>query len=168
MSAKQAKGGKAKGGPKPVATNRRVRHDYEVLETFEAGISLLGPEVKSLRDGRANLRESYGVIRRGEAFLQKLHISPYEPATRANPEDPTRERKLLLHRAEIDKLAGRVEERGLTLVPLSIYFKEGRAKVELALARGKHTYDKRAALRKREDDEAARRAMRARGGAYRH
>ena len=156
-----------KGGPKPVATNRRARHDYEILETFEAGISLVGPEVKSLRDGRANLRESYGVIRNGEVFVQKLHISPYEPATRSNPEDPTRERKLLLHRSEISKLAPRVEERGLTLVLLSIYFKDGRAKVELALARGKHTYDKRAALRKREDDEAARRAMRARGGAHR-
>jgi SsrA-binding protein len=155
-----------KQGPKPVATNRRARHNYEVLETFEAGISLVGPEVKSLRDGRANLREAYGVIRHGEAFLQKMHISPYEPARRANPEDPTRERKLLLHRAEIDKLEGKVEERGLTLVPLSVYFKDGRAKVELALARGKHTYDKRAALKKREDDEAARRAMRARGGAY--
>lgn len=157
-----------KGGPKAVATNRRARHDYEILETYEAGISLVGPEVESLRDGRANLREAYGLIRHGEAFLQKMNISPYEPATRANPSDPTRERKLLLNRSEIDKLAGRVEERGLTLVPLSIYFKDGRAKVELALARGKHTYDKRAALRKREDDEAARRAMRDRGGAHRH
>jgi len=159
-----AKSGKS--GPKPVATNRRALHDYEILEKFEAGIALVGPEVKSLREGRANLRESYAVIRRGEAFVQKLHISPYEPAMRANPDDPARERKLLLHRAEIRKLAGRVEERGLTLVPLSIYFKDGRAKIELALARGKHTYDKRAAIRKREDDEAARRAMRARGGAH--
>ncbi len=156
-----------KAGIKPVATNRRARHDYEILETLEAGISLLGPEVKSLREGRASLREAYAVIRRGEVFLQKLHISPYEPATRENPEDPTRERKLLLHRAQIRKLGGRVAERGLTLIPLRIYFKDGRAKVELGLARGKHTYDKRAALRRREDEEAARRALRARGGARR-
>lgn len=152
---------------KPVATNRRARRDYEILETFEAGIALMGPEVKSLRNGRASLREAYAVIRRGEVFLQKLHISPYEPATRANPEDPTRERKLLMHRAQIGKLSGRVAERGLTLIPLSIYFKGGRAKVELGLARGRHSYDKREALRRREDDEAARRALRARGGAHR-
>ena len=152
---------------KPVATNRRARRDYEILETFEAGIALRGPEVKSLRNGRASLREAYAVIRRGEVFLQKLHISPYEPATRANPEDPTRERKLLLHRAQIGKLSGRVAERGLTLIPLSIYFKGGRAKVELGLARGRHSYDKREVLRRREDEEAARRALRARGGAYR-
>lgn len=152
---------------KPVATNRRARRDYEILETFEAGIALMGPEVKSLRNGRASLREAYAVIRRGEVFLQKLHISPYEPATRANPEDPTRERKLLLHRAQIGKLSGRVAERGLTLIPLSIYFKGGRAKVELGLARGRHSYDKREALRRREDEEAARRALRARGGAHR-
>jgi SsrA-binding protein len=166
VPAKKKGGGKQPAGVKPVATNRRARHDYEILETFEAGISLLGPEVKSLREGRANLRESFAVIRGGEAFLQQLHISPYEPATRANPADPTRERKLLLHRAQIAKLVGRVAERGNTLVPLSIYFKDGRAKVELALARGRHTYDKRAALRKREDDETARRALRSRGRAH--
>ncbi len=152
---------------KPVATNRRARRDYEILETFEAGIALMGPEVKSLRNGRASLREAYAVIRRGEVFLQKLHISPYEPATRATPEDPTRERKLLMHRAQIGKLSGRVAERGLTLIPLSIYFKGGRAKVELGLARGRHSYDKREALRRREDEESARRALRARGGAHR-
>jgi SsrA-binding protein len=171
--AKGAKGAKASktarraSGRQAVASNRRARYDYEILETFEAGIVLAGPEVKSLRAGRANLRESFAVARRGEIFLQKLHISPYEPATRANPADPLRDRKLLLKRAEIAKLAGRVEERGLTLVPLSIYFKDGRAKVELALARGRHTYDKRAALREREDEETARRALRARGGAHR-
>ena len=160
---KQAKQGKTV----PVATNRRARHEYEILETVEAGISLIGPEVKSVREGRVNLREAYGTVRRGEVFLSQCHIAPYEPATRANPSDPMRERKLLLHRGQIRKLAGRVSERGMTLVPLSIYFVGGRAKVELALARGKHTYDKRAALRKREDDEAAQRALRARGGAYR-
>jgi len=154
-------------GSRPVATNRRARHDYEILETLEAGISLYGPEVKSLREGRANLRESFAVIRRGEVLLQQLHISPYEPASRGNPSDPTRERKLLLHRAQISKLEGRVAERGNTLVPLSIYFKDGRAKVELALARGRHTYDKRAALRQKEDEETARRALQARGRAPR-
>ena len=162
---------KSKGKPpadqRPVATNRRARHNYEIIETLEAGISLFGPEVKSLREGRANLRESFAVIKRGEAFLQQLHISPYEPAARGNPSDPARERKLLLHRSQISKLVGRVAERGNTLVPLSIYFKDGRAKVELALARGRHTYDKRAALRRKEDQETARRALRARGGAHR-
>ena len=158
--------GKSGTGKRSVASNRRARHDYEILETLEAGISLFGPEVKSLRAGRANLREAYAVIRRGEVFLQQLHISPYEPAARGNPTDPTRERKLLLHRAQISKLVGRVTERGNTLVPLSIYFSDGRAKVELALARGKHTYDKRAALRRKEDEETARRALRARGGAH--
>jgi len=164
---KASKAAKRATGRQPVASNPRARHDYEILETFEAGIALVGPEVKSLRAGRANLRESYAVVRRGEVFLQKLHISPYEPATRANPADPMRDRKLLLRGSEIAKLAGRVEERGLTLVPLALYFKDGRAKVELALARGKHTYDKRAALREREDQETARRALRARGGAHR-
>ncbi len=159
--------GKPTGGNRPIATNRRARHDYEILETLEVGISLFGPEVKSLREGRANLREAYAVIKRGEVFLQQLHISPYEPASRGNPSDPTRERKLLLHRAQISKLVGRVAERGNTLVPLSIYFKDGRAKVELALARGRHTYDKRAALRRKEDQETVRRALRARGGAHR-
>ena len=163
---KQSKG-KPPAGNRPVATNRRARHNYEIIETLEAGISLFGPEVKSLREGRANLRESFAVIKRGEVFLQQLHISPYEPAARGNASDPTRERKLLLHRSEISKLVGRVSERGNTLVPLSIYFKDGRAKVELALARGRHTYDKRAALRQKEDQETARRAMRARGGAHR-
>ena len=164
--AKKSKG-KPAAGNRPVATNRRARHEYEILETLEAGISLFGPEVKSLREGRANLRESYAVIKRGEVFLQQLHISPYEPAARGNSSDPTRERKLLLHRAQISKLVGRVAERGNTLVPLSIYFKDGRAKVELALARGRRSYDKRAALRQKEDQETARRALRARGGAYR-
>lgn len=163
----QPKKSKKADGSRPVATNRRARFDYEILETLEAGIQLYGPEVKSLREGRANLREAFAVIRRGEAWLQQCHISPYEPAARGNPSDPTRERKLLLHRGQIEKLEHRVAERGNTLVPLSIYFKDGRAKVELALARGRHTYDKRAALRKKEDDAAARRAMRARGGAHR-
>jgi len=153
------------GERRVVASNRRARHEYEVLDTLEAGIALVGPEVKSLRAGRANLGDAYAVVRRGEVFLQNLHISPYQPATRENP-DPRRERKLLLHRSEIGKLSGRVAERGLTLVPLSIYFRDGRAKVELALARGKAKRDKRQTIRRREDEREAARAMRrwGRGG----
>ncbi len=143
-----------------VATNRRARFDYEILDTFEAGIELMGPEVKSLREGRANLGDAFATIHRGEAWLEKLHISPYEPATRANPADPQRRRRLLLHRHEIDRLDGRVAEKGLTLVPLSVYFRRGRAKVELALVRGKHRHDKRETIRRREQDRETRRAMR--------
>ena len=142
-----------------IATNRRARYDYEILDRFEAGIALKGPEVKSLRAGKANLGDAYAVIRRGEGFLHNLHIGPYEPATRENA-DPLRERKLLMHRSEISKLTGRVAERGLTLVPLNLYFKQGRAKVELALARGKRSYDKRERVRQREDEREARRSMR--------
>jgi SsrA-binding protein len=143
-----------------VATNRRARFDYEIVDTFEAGIALMGPEVKSLRDGRANLGDSFATIHRGEAWLEKLHISAYEPATRANPTDPQRRRKLLLHRREIDRLDGRIAEKGLTLVPLTVYFLGGRAKVELALARGKHRHDKRETIRRREQDRETQRAMR--------
>jgi len=146
-----------------IARNRRARHEYEVLDTFEAGIALIGPEVKSLREGRANLGDAYGVIRKGEIFLEKLHISPYEPATRDNA-DPMRPRKLLLHRGEIRKLKGRVVERGFTLIPLSLYWKDGRAKVELALVRGKRMYDRREDLKRRDADREAERAMRGRGG----
>jgi SsrA-binding protein len=147
---------------KPIASNRRALHDYEVLERVEAGVVLLGPEVKSLRAGKASLTDAYAMVRRGEAFLENLHISPYPQAGRDNP-DPKRERKLLLHRKEIERLAGRVAERGLTLVPLSLYFREGRVKVELALARGKRQYDKRAAIRERETDRELERATRQRG-----
>jgi len=143
-----------------VATNRRARFDYEIVDTFEAGIQLLGPEVKSLRDGRANLGDSFATIHRGEAWLEKLHISPYEPATRANPSDPQRRRKLLLHRREIDRLDRRISEKGLTLIPLTVYFVRGRAKVELALARGKHQHDKRHTIREREQHRETQRAMR--------
>ena len=143
-----------------VATNRRARFDYEIVDTWEAGIELRGPEVKSLRDGRANLGDSFATINRGEAWLEKLHISPYEPATRDNPTDPQRRRKLLLHRREIDRLDSRVNEKGFTLVPLTVYFRRGRAKVELALARGKRSHDKRDTIKQREGDREARRAMR--------
>jgi SsrA-binding protein len=147
---------------KLIAKNRRGRYDYEILDTVEAGIALLGPEVKSLRAGKASLSDAYAVVRRGEVFLVNAHISPYAQAARENP-DPRRERKLLLHRAEIARLQGKVAERGLTLVPLSLYFKDGRAKVELALARGKRRYDKREAIRKREEDRELRRIARGRG-----
>lgn len=147
-------------GRQVVATNRRAHFEYEVVDTFEAGIMLSGPEVKALRQGHANLGDAFAGVHRGEVWLEKLHISPYEPATRDNPGDPQRRRKLLLHRYEIDRLDGRVAEKGLTLVPLSLYFLRGRAKVELALARGKHRHDKRETIRRREQDREALRAMR--------
>jgi SsrA-binding protein len=142
-----------------VASNRRALHDYEIFEKVEAGLVLLGPEVKSLREGRANLSDSYGVLRRGEAWLVNAHVSPYDKAGRDNP-DPRRERKLLLNRNEIARLTGKVAERGFTLVPLSIYFKNGRAKVELGLARGKRVHDKRETIRRREEEREMERAVR--------
>lgn len=161
-----AKGKSARGEASPViATNRRARFEYEILETLEAGIELRGPEVKSLRAGRANLADAYATVRRGEAWLLHLHISPYEQAGRENP-DPRRDRRLLLHRREIARLAGRLQERGLTLVPLRLYWKQGRAKVLLGLARGKRLYDKRETIRRRDAErEVARVASgRRRGG----
>jgi len=147
---------------KVIASNRRARHEYEILDSFEAGIVLSGPEVKSLRAGKASLGDAYAEVRRGEVYLLNAHIGAYEQAGRANA-PPLRERKLLLHRYEIARLAGRVVERGLTLIPLQLYFKDGRAKVELALARGKRQYDKRQAIRKRESDRDLQRVMRGRG-----
>jgi SsrA-binding protein len=149
----------AEVGRKLVAQNRRARHEYEVLDTIEAGLVLLGPEVKSLRQGKASLADAYAVVRRGELWLLNAHVSPYEQAGRDNP-SPRRERKLLAHRAEIARLAGQVAERGLTLVPLSIYFKDGRATVELALARGKRAIDKRDSIREREQEREIERALR--------
>jgi len=131
-----------------VCVNRKARHDYFIEETFEAGLVLQGSEVKSLRDGKANLKDSYARILKGEAFLLNAHISPYPAANQFNHE-PTRTRKLLLHRQEIRRLTGRVQERGLTLIPLRLYFKNGRAKAELGLARGKKLYDKRESLRRK-------------------
>ena len=145
-----------------VATNRRARFDYEVIERVEAGLVLVGPEVKSLRAGKASLGEAYAMIRRGEAWLLNCHISPYDPASRENP-DPRRERKLLLHRKELRKLEGKLQERGFTMVPLSLYFKDGRAKVELALVRGKRRFDKRETIRDRESQRDLARRMRGRG-----
>jgi len=157
-----AKAGTKKGeAAARIATNRRARHLYEILEVVEAGIALVGPEVKSLRAGQATLTDGFAFEKRGELYLRGVHIPPYANAGRANV-DPDRERKLLLHRREIARLAGKATERGLTLVPLSLYWKNGRAKVELALARGRKTYDKRQAVKKREHDREMARATRQR------
>lgn len=139
------------GSVKVVATNRRARHDYQILDTYEAGLVLLGSEVKSLRAGRMELKDSYAVIDGGEAYLVGAHIAPYDFA-REGGHDPERRRKLLMHKSEIGRLAGTLAEKGLTLVPLQVYFKDGKAKVELGLAKGKRTYDKRETLRRREAD----------------
>ena len=133
---------------KIVAQNRRARRDYFIEETYEAGIALQGTEVKALREGRVNLQDGYARIKDGEVYLLNVHISPYAFGNRYN-HDPLRERKLLLHKREIRRLIGKVKERGFTLVPLSIYFRGGRAKVELALARGKKVYDKRESLKRK-------------------
>jgi len=150
---------------KIIGTNRRAFHDYEILETYESGIVLLGPEVKSLREGRVALRDGFGRIEGEEAFLYDVHISPYEKSSAKNYE-PKRKRKLLLHKQEIKRLMGKVLQRGLTLIPLEMYFKDGNAKVSLGLARGKRIYDKREALKKRELEREIRRSMkdRDRGG----
>jgi SsrA-binding protein len=142
-----------------VAENRKAFHDYHLLETFEAGLVLRGTEVKSLRDSQVTFKDSYATIRNGEGWLRGCHINPYSHGTDAN-HDPERDRKLLLHKKEITRLAAKVAERGWTLVPLRLYFKDGRVKIELGLARGKKLYDKRAAIKerdvKREMDHAAR------------
>ena len=144
---------------KTVAENRKARHDYHIEETVEAGIALQGTEVKSLRLGQANLRDSYAAVENGEILMYNVHISPYTYGNRFNHE-PLRTRKLLLHRAEIRRLIGRVREKGYTLVPLKIYFKRGKAKVELALARGKKLYDKREDIAKRDAQRDMERALR--------
>ena len=144
---------------KVIARNRRARFDYEILDSVEAGLVLVGPEVKSLRAGKANLSDAYAAIRGREAFLVNAHISPYKEAARENV-DPRRERKLLLHRSEIQRWRGKVAERGLTLVPLELYFKDGRAKVEIGLARGRQKGDKRRAIREREVKREMDRAIR--------
>jgi SsrA-binding protein len=141
-------------GRKLVAQNRKARHDYHVEDTYEAGLVLTGTEVKSLRAGRASLVDGFAEVRDGEVWLQGVHIPQYTEGTWTNHE-PRRARKLLLHRREIERIDARVRERGLTVVPLSLYFKEGRAKVEIALARGKKAYDKRQAIAKRQADREA-------------
>src|SRR5881394_2319738 len=146
---------------KSIARNKRARFDYHILETWEAGLVLTGTEVKSLRDGRANITDAYGTIRDGEAFLFNLHISPYERGGYTNHE-PTRTRKLLLHRKEIRRFIGAVEREGLTLIPLEIYFKKGVAKVALALGKGKKLHDKRETERQRDAEREIARASRTR------
>lgn len=144
---------------KQVATNRRARRNYEILETVEAGLALRGSEVKSLRLGQVQLGDAYARIEGGEAWLVSLHIAAYGHAQDHTGHEPERRRKLLLHRAEIDRLRTLVDQQRLTLVPLSIYFKDGKAKVELALARGRKTYDKRELLAKRDAEREAARAL---------
>src|SRR5919197_1601913 len=148
-------------GVKLIAENRRARHDYHLLDRVEAGIVLTGTEVKSLRDGRASLQQAYADIRDGEAWLVGAHISVYEQGNIAS-HDPDRDRKLLLHKKELASLAGKVAQRGLTLVPTKLYFKDGRAKVELALARGKEVRDKRRDIAKREAEREMDRALKSR------
>ncbi len=143
---------------KIIATNRKARHDYFIEDTYEAGIVLTGSEIKSIRAGQVNLRDSYATIRDGEMWLVNSHISPYQQANRQNHE-PRRERKLLMHRREINRLVGKLQEKGLTLIPLKIYLKNSRAKVELGLARGKRLYDKRQTMRARDDRRQMDRAL---------
>ena len=149
------------GNEAPLADNRKARFDYEVLETLEAGMVLLGTEVKAIREGRVNLRDSYAVVEKGEVFALNIHISPYSHRGSADHE-PLRKRKLLLHKQEIRKLIGRTVEKGLTLVPLKMYFKSGKVKMAIGLARGKKSHDKRETLKKRETDRETRAAVKER------
>jgi SsrA-binding protein len=149
---------KRESGEKLVASNKKAFHDYFILEKLEAGVSLLGTEVKSIREGRINLKDSYAIIKGGEAFLFNCHISPYTHGNRQNHE-PTRTRKLLLQRKEIRKLIGKTQEKGLTLVPIRVYLKRGLIKIELGVARGKKLYDKRETERRKESDREARAAI---------
>lgn len=141
-----------------IAVNRRARHDYDILETYEAGLVLTGTEIKSIRQRKVALRHAYATFEGGEAWLHNMHISPYDAGSRENP-DPRRRRKLLLHRREIDRLLGRTVERGLTVVPLRLYLDRGYAKVELGLARGRREYDKRRAIAEREARREEERAL---------
>ena len=151
----------AAGGEQIVCVNRQARHNYFIDETYEAGLMLVGSEVKSLRDGKANIKDSYARIDGDELWLMQAHISPYAGANQFNHE-PTRTRKLLLHAREIERLTGKTKERGLTLIPLKIYFKNGRAKVELGLARGKKLYDKRETLRRKVAQREVERSIKSR------
>jgi len=150
---------KRKAAPGDVATNQQARYRYHLLDSWEAGVQLTGTEVKSLRDGKAQIKDGYVSVRDGEVWLHNVHIPPYAPASREN-HDPERSRKLLLHRGEIERLESRSRERGLTIVPTRLYFKDGRAKVEIALARGKDVGDKRHAIKERELKREMERAIR--------
>jgi SsrA-binding protein len=145
-------------GIKIVADNRQARFRYEILETYEAGVELKGTEVKSIREGKANLRDGYALIRNGEAWLLNVHISPYEHSSDFFNHDPRRTRRLLLHKKEIRKLIGKVEQEGLTLVPLKMYFKRGFVKITIALGKGKKLHDKRESIKEREDKREMARA----------
>ena len=144
--------------PRRIAQNKKARHDYFIEETYEAGIELTGTEVKSIRQGKVNLRDSYAYLKDSEVFISGMHVSPYEQGNIYN-HDPERRRKLLMHKREIVRIGHTIAEKGFTLVPLRVYFKDGRAKVELGLCRGKHTIDKRQTLRKREQDRDVDRAL---------
>jgi SsrA-binding protein len=144
-----------------VALNRRARHDYAIEQTLEAGLVLTGTEIKSVRAGKVSLTDGFARVREGEAWLENVYVAPYEQGARENP-DPRRRRKLLLRRGQIADLGAKTQQKGLTLVPLKVYLKRGRAKIELGLARGKHTYDKRHALAEREAKRDIERALRAR------
>jgi SsrA-binding protein len=157
MSAKQS----TAPGEQIICVNRQARHNYFIDEIYEAGLVLVGSEVKSLRDGKANLTDSYARVQKGEAFLVNTHISPYSGANQFNHE-PKRTRKLLLHAREIERLTGKTKERGFTLIPLKLYFKNGRAKVELGLARGKKLYDKRETLKRKMAQREVERSMKLR------
>ena len=145
-------------GQRVIVSNRKARHDYSVIDTYEVGIVLVGTEVKSLREGRASMTDAFATVDDGEVWLRNLHIPEYVQGTWTNHE-PRRTRKLLLHRGEIERLVGKTREKGLSLVPLSMYFKDGKVKVELALAKGKNTYDKRHALAKRDADREMSKAV---------
>jgi SsrA-binding protein len=149
-------------GFKIVADNRQARYLYEILETFEAGIVLVGTEIKSIRAGKLNLRDGFALIRQGELFLMNVHVSPHATASQVFNHDPRRTRKLLIHRKELRKLTGQVEQQGLTLVPLKMYLKRGLVKVDMALVRGKKLHDKREDSKRRDDQREMQRAMKIR------
>jgi len=157
----KSRGGSRKLASGDVATNRQARFRYQLLDKWEAGLVLVGSEVKSLRDGKVNLKDSYALVRDGEVWLHACHIAPYAPAA-GEGHDPERPRKLLLHRNEIERLIGKTQERGLTLIPTRIYFSGSNAKIEIALAKGKEQRDKREAIREREQRREMERALKAR------
>jgi SsrA-binding protein len=162
MASKKAKSEEAnEESSRPIADNRKAYHDYHILETFECGIALLGTEVKGIREGQANLRDSYARVEKGEVWLYNVHINPYSHRGYVD-HDPKRKRRLLLHKYEIRKLIGKTVEKGLTLVPTKMYFKNGRIKVAIGLARGKQDHDKRETLRRREVDRETRAAVKER------
>jgi SsrA-binding protein len=161
--AKRAAAREERSGDRVVATNRRARREYQFLETLEAGIVLQGSEVKSLRDGKAQLNEAYARIDGGEAWLFQMHIPPWQYATGFGAHEPDRRRKLLLHRDQIDELLGKTQQQSLTLIPVTLYFKDGKAKVELALAKGRRLYDKRNMIMARDAEREAARATKEMG-----